>query len=349
MGGSTTTEQKQDSKTDPWAPAQPMLQKLLGQFSNVNTGPTTAQTNALNQIESNAASAPDFTGSATNLANTLLSGGAPNQSGTVTDAYADLTKRLAPMASGGMIGKNQALQDQLDVAGNDITNQLEGQFAAAGRPVGTNAATAQAIARGVTQAQAPIIASQYNTDVANATDAAKTLYGAGTTTAGTVSGLNQQELANKQAGINVAGTVPGFLNQGANTVLQAEAQRTGIPLGILQQLTAMTGGIAGLGATSNSTGTTTQQQPIGPTLAGSAIAALPFLLPSDEKLKADIQPIGMLRDGQIVHRYRYKDDPAGRTHIGLLAQEVERWHPEAVHEIGGTKFVDYGAATAQAA
>ena len=39
-------------------------------------------------------------------------------------------------------------------------------------------------------------------------------------------------------------------------------------------------------------------------------------------------PVGALNDGQTVYSYRYKGDP--RTQIGLLAQEVERLHPDAV-------------------
>lgn len=75
---------------------------------------------------------------------------------------------------------------------------------------------------------------------------------------------------------------------------------------------------------------------------------LPFFLPSDERLKADITPVGALNDGQTVYSYRYKGDP--RTQIGLLAQEVERIRPEAVtRHPSGYRMVDYRRATAASA
>lgn len=64
---------------------------------------------------------------------------------------------------------------------------------------------------------------------------------------------------------------------------------------------------------------------------------------SDERLKADIEPIGELYDGTNVYKFRYKWDDTPR--IGLMAQEVEKRNPGAVTEIGGWKAVDYGKAT----
>jgi hypothetical protein len=75
---------------------------------------------------------------------------------------------------------------------------------------------------------------------------------------------------------------------------------------------------------------------------GAALGALPFL--SDARAKEDIKPVGKLHDGQNVYSYRYKGQPG--TQIGLLAQEVEQVHPEAVSTHGsGYKMVDYAKAT----
>lgn len=68
---------------------------------------------------------------------------------------------------------------------------------------------------------------------------------------------------------------------------------------------------------------------------------------SDKRLKEDIAPVGALNDGQTVYSYRFKGDP--RTQIGLLAQEVERIHPEAVaRHPSGLRMVDYRRATRSA-
>ena len=87
----------------------------------------------------------------------------------------------------------------------------------------------------------------------------------------------------------------------------------------------------------------------GGTLAGmpwgsilSSLAAF-----SDERLKEDAAPVGKLNDGQTVWKYRYKGDPVAR--LGLMAHEVERHAPEAVHtHPSGFKMVEYGAATRRA-
>ena len=66
---------------------------------------------------------------------------------------------------------------------------------------------------------------------------------------------------------------------------------------------------------------------------------------SDERLKEDIEKVGKTDDGQNIYTYQYKGDPSSTTHMGLLAQEVEKKHPEAVGEVGGYKTVRYDLAT----
>jgi hypothetical protein len=76
---------------------------------------------------------------------------------------------------------------------------------------------------------------------------------------------------------------------------------------------------------------------------------------SDKRAKDDIEPVGELFDGQPIYRYRYKGD--ARHQIGLIAQEVERDHPDAVvtdmgayrENLRGLKGVDYRRATDMAA
>lgn len=70
---------------------------------------------------------------------------------------------------------------------------------------------------------------------------------------------------------------------------------------------------------------------------------------SDERLKDDIEQIGELFDGSPLYRFRYLWDDPEMTRIGLMAQDVEQTNPDAVHEIGGLKAVDYGKATDLAA
>ena len=67
---------------------------------------------------------------------------------------------------------------------------------------------------------------------------------------------------------------------------------------------------------------------------------------SDKRLKNDVKEIGETHDGQPIYSYKYNGDD--RTQIGLMAQDVEKKHPEAVGLMGGYKTVDYKKATEDA-
>ena len=77
------------------------------------------------------------------------------------------------------------------------------------------------------------------------------------------------------------------------------------------------------------------------TLGTVGAAALPFMF-SDKRLKTDIKKVGKTNDGQNLYSYRYK--AGGPTQVGLMAQEVQKKHPEAVTKLSGFLAVDYGKA-----
>jgi lysozyme family protein len=105
-------------------------------------------------------------------------------------------------------------------------------------------------------------------------------------------------------------------------------QQQGYPFQVAQFLANIA---MGTGALSGQT-TTTQQ---------------PSSFFSDKRLKEDIEPIGETYDGQKIVKFRYKGEPGKQ--IGLIAQDVEKRHPEAVGLAGGYKTVDYDKATKHAA
>jgi hypothetical protein len=84
---------------------------------------------------------------------------------------------------------------------------------------------------------------------------------------------------------------------------------------------------------------------IGATIAELAPMLLAFM--SDKRMKHDIESVGELNDGQPVYRFKYNGDD--KTRMGLMAQDVEKDHPEAVKGLGGVKMVDYKRATDVAA
>lgn len=80
---------------------------------------------------------------------------------------------------------------------------------------------------------------------------------------------------------------------------------------------------------------------------GSAVGSLigmGAMMFSDERMKENMVPVGVTPDGQTVYDFNYKGDP--ERHTGLIAQEVEQVHPEAVatDPASGMKMVDMARA-----
>jgi hypothetical protein len=160
----------------------------------------------------------------------------------------------------------------------------------------------------------------------------KDVYGVGAATSSALAGLGagaQDAALTGAAAQMTAGEVEQRTKQAEDTAKYNEfLQRQSLPY---QQLKLASDIALGTGTASGTT--TTTAQPGG------------FF--SDERLKENIKPVGKTFDGQIIHSYNYKGDP--RTQIGLIAQEVQKHHPEAVGLAGGYKTVDYDKATEDAA
>jgi hypothetical protein len=202
MGGQSSSTQTQQSQTAPWTAAQPMLQGILGQLSPLiqNSGLNSTESGAINQLSQNAAQGNPYASQISGLASNLLNGGgATAQAPNLQSGLSTLQSQLTPYANGSMIGNNPALQAQLNQIATDTTNQVNSQFAAAGRD--GSGMNQQTLARGIAQGEAPVIAGQYNQDVANQLSAANALYGAQNSTSGLLSGLTQQGLANQLQGV----------------------------------------------------------------------------------------------------------------------------------------------------
>ena len=60
---------------------------------------------------------------------------------------------------------------------------------------------------------------------------------------------------------------------------------------------------------------------------------------SDRRLKTDVKPIGGNLAGAPLYTFKYWQD--GTTHVGVMADEVKKIHPDAVHIINGFDHVDY--------
>jgi hypothetical protein len=349
MGGNSSSTQTQQSTTAPWLTAQPTLSSILGQVNGQlgNTGVTSGEQGALNTIIGNSGNTSQFNPAINaSTASLLAGGGANNQAGNVNNAYQQYAAQTNPLASNTNYNpyNTPGFSDALNTANSDISNSVNGQFAAAGRDM--SGANSQALGRGLAQGDAQLIANQYNQNVQNQQGAASNLYNAGNTNAGILSGLQQQSVANQQAGVNQVGTGLNAQNAGATSALQAYLQQQGIPIQNLGLLSQIGIPIAGLGSQSTGTAQGTAQesgaQQFGQIAGGvgNILGGLFGGKSSDVRLKQDIKRVGTLDNGLPVYLYRYKS--GGPFEIGLMAQDVEQAKPDAVDEDAkGFKMVDY--------
>lgn len=159
-----------------------------------------------------------------------------------------------------------------------------------------------------------------------------TAYGEGANTASEYGALGTGAQTAGLTGANAqigAGTVEQQTQQAEDTAAYNQfLQQQSYPFQVGSWLSSIS---TGLGTNEGSTTTTTQ----------------PGGFFSDKRLKHDIKKIGKTYDGQTIYSYKMGNDP--RTRIGLIAQEVEKKHPEAVGLAAGFKMVDYGKATDPAA
>lgn len=119
-------------------------------------------------------------------------------------------------------------------------------------------------------------------------------------------------------------------------VLQDQQAKTS-ELSAIQNYLSLMSGLGGQFGTQ----TQTQSQNAGLMgMLGFGLQAAPLLF-SDRRLKEDIEKVGKTDDGLPVYTYRYKGSPT--VHMGVMAQEVQKKKPEAVHKVGGFLAVDYGA------
>ena len=76
-------------------------------------------------------------------------------------------------------------------------------------------------------------------------------------------------------------------------------------------------------------------------LAGIAGNLAPLFGGSDIRIKENIVPDGTTHNGHNVYHFNYINDDVRRR--GVMAQEVEQTRPDAVVEVNGIKYVNYGA------
>jgi len=334
--GSSKTKTSATTHQDPWGPTVEPLKAYVDKISSVgNLDITPDQMSAFAALKSNAAEGNPYTPQITNLADWSFGYDNAGQKSMVTDAYSSLQDSLSKYASGDYLDPmaNPQIAAMLQTVGDDVQSRINRMFAGAGRDL--SGANQTAVARGVTQAQLPLLLDQFNKQQQNQLGAAQTLFGAGTQTAGQLSDLDQILQAIRSTGLQLGDKALEARDYGANKILNLDQQIQQLPYENLALFGSLLLPAAGVGGDSSSQ-SKSKSSSFGLSL-------------SDRRAKKNIAVVGYLLDGQPIYRFTYKDDENDVYCLGLMAQEVERAVPDAVHEVDGFKFVDYLAATDRAA
>ena len=353
---SQTTQQSQSSVSSPWAQAQPLLQSLIDSYGGQSTAVTPAQTAAGNQLTSDTSNIPNQGAAASNAVSGALNFNTLPQVGMLGNSLNTLQTNLNPTASGANLDpySTPGFSDALKTMTQDTTNAVKGVYAGSGRDPSGAGSFAQSLGRGITQGEAPVIASQANQNIANMMGANSTLFNAGNTTATGQAALGSQAAGVNLAGVNAApGAASAYSAPGATALGAANAsyQTPWTNLAALLTPAATIGSLGGQTSGSGTSTTTGSQSLMGDIMGGASTAiSLGSMLMSDKRAKENIEEVGELKDGQKVHRFNYKGSPV--TQVGLLAQDVAKKMPGAVGKIPGGMgmlHVDYRMATQRSA
>lgn len=256
LGGSSSKKSNttiNHSQSDPWEGAVGGIKDFLtklGAFSGGNTGPNDKQLGAIDTLEANGAS--PYTGDIDKLTKDLFAtqSGAP----AVHQGYDELNTRLSPTANGTNVSgfmDDPNLQKLLQSVGDQTAWRNNSMFAGAGRDL--SGVNQQSTARGVGQAQLPILVDQLNKEKSRTDAAARTLFDANTTAATTGSSLDEQAAAMRKAGIDTGNAALTARDRDATTTLTLEDMKKKMAQGDMSWLAELLYGAGGLGGSTDGT------------------------------------------------------------------------------------------------
>jgi hypothetical protein len=329
-GGSTQTI----TKSDPWAGQQPYLYDVMNnaQWQFRGGGPKYYQGNTLAPLSGTTQQALDLTQQRALNGNPLVK--------TAQDA-------VQQTASGAMLNSNPWLDANFKAgtgaitqAYNDAVNGQTSGFAGGGRMGSGMQAFYQdrqndTLAKNLNNLQSQTYYDNYTRERQNQLGAAQ---------------LAPIFAAQDYQDLNALGNVGTARDDYAQSGIDADKARwdynQNLPANNLAQYMAMVQGNYGGSSSSSATSTPTYSKPsfLGNALGTISTAAGLYSLFSDRRLKTDVAAIGKADNGLPIYRFRYVDSP--ETHIGFMADEVQKLCPEAVQMCPeGYLMVNYGLAT----
>lgn len=348
MGGKNQTQtQNQTSSTTPAGLSQ--LQDIWGRVQQVASQPYQAygspmvadlsgtQRAGIEGITNAQGAAQPYFNTAADYAR---SGAAPIDYAEIQRYQSPYTQQVVDATRANFSQENAKQQSQM--VGNSAAR------GALGSRTGINQAE---LARQQRMAQDPVIANLYASGYDKSLQAAqadRSAQAQGAYTFGALApSVQNAQISGAQAQIGAGGLEQGNEQAKMSAAYNQYLQQLAFPYqqaGFLAS--AGMPAVTSMGGTSTGTGTTTQPGP-NPWVQAAGLGLSAASMFSDSRIKKNKRKIGKTFDGQPIYSFTYGDSP--QTHIGLMAQDVERSHPEAVGDVDGVKTVDYEMATDDAA
>lgn len=253
----------QFSQTNPYGPTRNSIQDLI---HAIGARGFTAELNPADKInftnaQQNLAQMPNFGPAAAQTASNFLQTG-----GDPTGILRREAANLNPLASmGGPTGagldptQTPGMQRVLDTIKNDISNQVNGQFAGAGRSL--SGLNTQTLARGISQGEAVPLLNQYNQNFSNMLGANQQL-----------GNVQNSAATNIGQGLNYAQLAPQLAQQVPMMQEAITQQRHTLPYQYLANQENLLNPLAGLGGTVM--GTQSSNQSGSGTATGSLLSQL---------------------------------------------------------------------------
>lgn len=266
MGGTSksTQQSQQQSQLTPWAPAASGLTDIFGRLApSIDTLAGTPLTDqAFGALTANA-EAPNPYAAPVKGATLAELAGAPNYAHAadlLDRGYGATAAALSPYTSGSALdpASNPALAQELGLVNTDVVNAVNPMFAAAGR-LGSPA-NYQAVARGIAQGSAPILANA----ASNQISAAGALAGAGTSTAAGLGNLDAGNAGILAQGIANAPAAYAAQNFGPQALLTAALAQQQLPISNAGLLSSIYGQPAAQFGTQTGSSSSTGTQTMSP-------------------------------------------------------------------------------------
>ncbi len=216
------------SQSSPYGPAQPGIQSIINEVmaagqapgQPLSAGGALPQQDKQNydQAMSNIGMLPNFGPAAAQTASNILQTGG--------DPLGILRRESGQIGYGA---DSPGMRDVLKTIQGDVSNQINGQFAGAGRSL--SGLNQQTLARGLSQGEAVPLLNQYNQNIANQM------------------GIQGAAMGNIGQGMNYAQMAPGLAQQGPMAQESLLQQKNLQPLNYLSAYENMLNPMAGLGGT----------------------------------------------------------------------------------------------------